>query len=191
MSELMPLREALLADLAVNWHHRGTSRRPNSWLDIARGATDVRFLPVALVRLANTLAAGPKPIRVVAKIVALLNRQVFGVECATQTEIGPGLYFPHTGGIVIGAERLGARCTVYHQVTFGAQTIDMPFTPGLRPIVGDDVIVAAGAKVLGGVTIGDHAIVGANAVVVHDIFPRSVVGGIPAVPISKVPNEST
>ena len=95
--------------------------------------------------------------------------------------IGPGLYFPHTGGIVIGAGRLGARCVVYHQVTLGAKTIDMTFTPSLRPTVGDDVVLAAGAKVLGGVTVGDRAVVGANAVVTRDVDADTVVGGVPAV----------
>jgi serine O-acetyltransferase len=187
MTSRRPLRDVLLADASVNWSHRGRSARPASWADVLRTATDIRFLPVVLVRLSAAAGSSRATIvRMIGKVVSLINRQVFGVECAPQTQIGPGLYFPHVGGIVIGAERIGARCTIYHQVTLGAQSIDMPFTPGLRPIVGDDVVLGAGAKVLGGVTVGDHAAVGANAVVVHDVSPRTVVGGIPAVPIKKV-----
>ena len=113
-------------------------------------------------------------------MLALLNRLVFGVECALQTDIGPGLYFPHTGGIVIGAAELGSRCTIYHQVTLGAQDIDMAFTSGRRPVVGDDAVIASGAKVLGGITVGNRAVVAANAVVVADVPDDVVVGGVPA-----------
>jgi serine O-acetyltransferase len=111
----------------------------------------------------------------------MVNRVLFGVETAPQTRIGPGLYFPHTNGIVIGAAQIGARCVIYHQVTLGAKTIDMKFTPTERPIVGDDVTIAAGAKVLGGVQIGDGAVIAANAVVVEDVDGGALVGGVPAV----------
>lgn len=176
-------KSVLLADLAVNWHHRGRTEAPTTWLDVARSLTDPRFVPVALVRTAAWLHRHGGPVAPLAKVVALVNRFSFGVECALQTQIGPGLYFPHTGGIVIGATRLGARCTVYHQVTLGAKEIDMPFTPDRRPSVGDDVVLAAGSKVLGGIVVDDGAIVAANAVVVHDVAPGVTVGGIPAKPL--------
>lgn len=177
------LKSDLLADLTVNWHHRGRTVPPTSWVHIARSLTDPRFVPVALVRASAWLHRRGGLVSPLGKVVALVNRFTFGVECALQTEIGPGLYFPHTGGIVIGATRLGARCTVYHQVTLGAREIDMPFTPGRRPTVGDDVVLAAGSKILGGVTIGDGAVVAANAVAVHDVAPGITVGGIPAQPL--------
>ena len=56
---------------------------------------------------------------------------------------------------------------------------------GRVPTVGDNVVIASGAKVLGGVTIGTNAIVGANAVVVRDVLPDAVVGGVPAQQISE------
>jgi serine O-acetyltransferase len=181
------LKQVLNADLAVNWKFRGVGTQPNGWSDIVRSLADVRFLPVAMLRVASCARRrGDLLGKIVFLVVSLANRMWFGVECAAQTEIGPGLYFPHTGGIVIGATRIGSGCVIYHQVTLGAQTIDMPFTPSLRPMVGDDVVLSAGSKVLGGVYIGDGAIVAANAVVTKDVVERTVVGGVPATLIKKV-----
>jgi serine O-acetyltransferase len=175
----------LLADLTENWRHRGRDRAPSSWVDVVRSLADVRFLPVVLLRLTSISTTSESVFgKIGSRAFGLVNRVLFGVECAPQAVIGPGLYFPHTGGIVIGAAEIGARCILYHQVTLGAKTIDMPFTPSMRPHLGDDVTVAAGAKVLGGVSVGAGAVVAANAVVVHDVAPGSVVGGIPAAPLS-------
>jgi len=177
----MRLRETLLADLATNWAHKGSNRLPTTSLDIVRSLVDVRFLPVVLVRL-TLLPGGSRSVCAMAasRLASLVNRFVFGVECASQTSIGPGLYFPHTGGIVIGAASIGARCVIYHQVTLGAKIIDMPFTVDLRPSIGNDVTIAAGAKVLGGITVHDRSVVAANAVVTSDVAAGTVVGGVPA-----------
>ena len=177
------LRNLLLADLGVNWTYRGVEQAPSSWLDIVRSVGDVRFLPVVLIRAGAHLTSSNTAANVLGKVFLMLARLLFGVEVAAQSQIGPGLYFPHTGGIVIGAARIGENCVIYHGVTLGAKGIDMPFTPALRPTVGDNVVIAAGAKVLGGVTVGSHSVVGANAVVTHDVTPASVVGGVPAVPL--------
>lgn len=185
MSSEHKLLTVLLADLTENWKYFGRSEAPQSWIDVVRALGDVRFLPVVLVRLTSAAARRTSVSGTVgSRVLGMLNRVLFGVECAPQTVIGPGLYFPHTGGIVIGAGEIGARCVIYHQVTLGAKTIDMPFTRSLRPNLGDGVTVGAGAKVLGGVSVGDGAVVAANAVVVRDVAPGSVVGGIPAVLLS-------
>jgi serine O-acetyltransferase len=175
------LRAQLLADLAENWRHRSLGRTPQGWADIVRSLGDLRFVPVVLVRLTTAAGHDAGPVRtIVSRLASIANRFLFGIECASQATIGPGLYFPHTGGIIIGAASIGARCVLYHQVTLGATVIDMPFTPHLRPAVGDDVVIASGAKVLGGVHVGDRAVVAANAVVVDDVHPDTVVGGVPA-----------
>lgn len=179
-------KETVLADLAVNWQHRGIAGQPHRPGDVVRSLTDVRFLPVLMLRAASYAhARADLPGKLVSRGLSLANRLIFGVECAAQTQIGPGLYFPHTGGIVIGATRIGSRCVVYHQVTLGAKIIDMPFTPSLRPTIGDNVVLSAGSKILGGVTIGDGAIVAANAVVTKDVAAGDVVGGVPATIIKK------
>ena len=89
-------------------------------------------------------------------------------------EFGPGFVLVHGTGIVInGAVRGGANVKLEHQVTIGAERRQ-------SPVLGDDVFVGAGAKVIGSVTIGTGARVGANAVVVDDAPPHATVVGIPA-----------
>jgi serine O-acetyltransferase len=89
-------------------------------------------------------------------------------------EVGPGLVIQHGFASIIVARRIGANCWVNQQVTIGSGP-----KPGF-PTLGDDVRIAPGAKVLGGVTIGDRSTVGANAVVTKDVPPDVTVVGVPA-----------
>jgi serine O-acetyltransferase len=89
-------------------------------------------------------------------------------------EFGPGFVLVHSTGVVInGQVRGGARVHVEHQVTVGAERRQ-------SPVLGDDVFLGAGAKVIGPVTLGDGVRVGANAVVVHDVPAHCTAVGIPA-----------
>src|SRR5262249_20756061 len=89
-------------------------------------------------------------------------------------EFGPSLVLIHATGIVInGRVRGGERIYIEHQVTIGAEGRQ-------SPILGNDIFIGAGAKILGAVTIGNGARIGANAVVVHDVPPYCTVVGIPA-----------
>lgn len=89
-------------------------------------------------------------------------------------EFGPGLVFIHATGIVInGAVRGGSNIHLEHQVTIGAERRQ-------APVLGNDIFVGAGARILGSITVGDGAKVGANAVVVKDVPAHSTVVGIPA-----------
>jgi serine O-acetyltransferase len=137
-----------------------------------------RFLPVVLIRISHKLHNCGW--RLLAKIPALINFTVFGIEVPPRLQIGPGLVIMHTYGTVLGARLIGANFTVYHQVTLGAKDIDFDYNPSKRPTIESNVIVCVGAKVLGGVTIGDDCIVGANAVVLQDVPPRSTAVGVPA-----------
>jgi serine O-acetyltransferase len=111
----------------------------------------------------------------------LLNFAVFGLEIALDCPIGPGLYFPHTSGTVIGARCIGANAVIYHNVTLGAKVPDLANDGTLRPEVGDGAFLGAGCKVLGPVILGNNVTVGANAVVLKSFPSDSLVGGIPAV----------
>lgn len=89
-------------------------------------------------------------------------------------EFGPGFVLIHSTGVVInGGVRGGSNVYIEHQVTIGADQRQIP-------TIGSDVFLGAGAKVIGAVTVGDGARVGANAVVVDDVPPHTTVVGIPA-----------
>ncbi|MFJ4160201.1 hypothetical protein [Microbacterium testaceum] len=89
----------------------------------------------------------------------------------------------HANGIVVGVGAVvGENCTILQQVTVGAASGAPAF--GQRyPRVGSGVIFGAGSRIIGDVSIGDGAVVGANAVVVKDVAPNSTVVGVPARPI--------
>ena len=92
-------------------------------------------------------------------------------------EFGPGFVLIHSQGVVInGAVRGGSNIYVEHQVTIGAER-------NQNPILGSDIFIGAGAKIVGAVSVGDGARIGANAVVVDDVPPHTTVVGIPARPV--------
>lgn len=91
----------------------------------------------------------------------------------------------HTQGTVLGAASIGKNFTVYHQVTLGAIEMDFNYTPFLRPTIKDNVVVGVGAKVLGGLTLGNDCVIGANAVVLHDVPEGFTAVGVPARNIPK------
>lgn len=137
-----------------------------------------RFAPVVLLRCAQLLHANGW--HRTSKLFSLLNVIIFGMEVPATLDIGPGLIVTHTHGIVLGAASIGSNVTIYQQVTLGALEADFRFDPDLRPTVEDDVVLAAGAKVLGGVRVGKGSTVGANAVVLSDVPAQHIAVGVPA-----------
>lgn len=137
-----------------------------------------RFAPVVLLRCAQSLHQ--RGWRRLAKLCSLANVLLFGLEVPATLEIGPGLIVTHTNGIVLGAASIGRNATIYQQVTLGALEADFRFDPLVRPIIEDDVTLAAGAKVLGRVTVCTGSTVGANAVVLADVPPHHIAIGVPA-----------
>ena len=106
-----------------------------------------------------------------------LNSVFCGCIIGRGAEFGPGFVLIHSNGVVInGGVRGGERLLIEHQVTIGAERRQ-------SPVLGDGVFVGAGAKILGPVTVGTGARIGANAVVVHDVPPHTTVVGIPARPV--------
>ena len=99
-----------------------------------------------------------------------------GVSIPPEAAIGPGLLILHFGGIVINNNVvIGEECTLHHGVTIGNKV------PGGRsPRLGNRVMVGVGAVILGDITVGDGAQIGANAVVVQPVPPGGVAVGIPA-----------
>jgi serine O-acetyltransferase len=88
--------------------------------------------------------------------------------------IGPGLYLEHGFSTIITAKSIGSNCWINQQVTIG-------FKNSKSPIIGDNVTISCGAKILGGIKVGNNSIVGANAVVVKDVPENAIVAGVPAI----------
>jgi serine O-acetyltransferase len=168
------LSDLLDADWARLGELSGAPPRPRRM----RHAFSPRFAPVALIRAAQCLQMSGWAR--LAKLPALANFVLFGIEVPPRLPIGPGLVLMHTQGTVLGAAAIGANVTLYQQVTLGAKDMDFAYTLSLRPTVEEGVIVSAGAKVLGGLTLGQGCVVGANAVVLEDVPPGHVAVGIPA-----------
>jgi len=118
-----------------------------------------------------------------ARMVSHLGRWLTGIEIHPGSQIGQRFFIDHGMGVVIGeTTEIGDDCTLYHGVTLGGTR----WNKGKRhPTLGNNVVVGAGAKVLGPITIGDGARIGSNAVVVKDVPPQSTVVGIPGRVVSK------
>lgn len=124
------------------------------------------------------------PISVSMKMLAVLRHRfwsiVTGAEIDLKTEIGSSLKIPHPNGIVIHPKvQICPSCLIFQQVTIGATR------KGGTPRIGGHIDIGAGAKILGDVYVGDHALIGANSVVVEDVPPGATVAGIPAKRVDK------
>ena len=118
--------------------------------------------------------------RLLGRFVSHVGRMVTGIEIHPGAKIGRRFFIDHGMGVVIGETSvIGDDVTVYHDVTLGGVT----WSPGKRhPTVGDGVVIGAGAQVLGPITVGRDARIGANAVVLKDVAPGASMVGIPARP---------
>ncbi|MBN1312176.1 MAG: serine O-acetyltransferase [Anaerolineae bacterium] len=116
-------------------------------------------------------------LKLLARWVSQLARALTGIEIHPGAQIGSGFFIDHGMGVVIGeTAEIGANVTLYHGVTLGGTSLEK----GKRhPTLGEGVVVGAGAKILGAITVGSYSRVGANAVVVKDVPPNSVVVGVP------------
>ena len=111
--------------------------------------------------------------------VSHLGRVTTGIEIHPAAEIGKRLFIDHGMGVVVGATtKIGDDVTLYQGVTLGGTSLQRGTKR--HPTLEDGVIVGAGAKVLGPITIGENARIGSNAVVVKDVAPGTTVVGIPA-----------
>ena len=116
-------------------------------------------------------------IRLLARWLSHLFRFLTGIEIHPGATIGPGFFIDHGMGIVIGeTAEIGAEVTLYHGVTLGGTS---NIKTKRHPTLEDRVVVGAGAKVLGPITVGADSRIGANAVVVKQVPPNSVVVGVP------------
>ena len=116
-------------------------------------------------------------LRLVARLISQLMRWITGIEIHPGAQIGKRFFIDHGMGVVIGeTAEIGDDCTLYHGVTLGGTTWEKEKR---HPTLGDNVVVGAGAQVLGPITIGDGARIGSNSVVVKDVPAGATVVGIP------------
>lgn len=115
---------------------------------------------------------------IIARAISQIARFFTGIEIHPGAKIGKGLFIDHGMGVVIGeTAEIGDNVTIYHGVTLGGTGKEK----GKRhPTVGNNVVIGSGAKILGPITIGDDAKIGANAVVLENVPSRATAVGIPA-----------
>lgn len=102
---------------------------------------------------------------------------ITGIEFPCEVEIGQHFIIDHFGGIVIsGYAKFGDNCRIRNGVVVGLKNVNEPKAPE----IGDDVDIGAGAKILGAIKIGNRVVIGANAVVIHDVPDDSIAVGVPA-----------
>jgi serine O-acetyltransferase len=149
-------------------------------VDIAFVARMILLTPgfqfVLAWRIQEVLFRIPIVGRLLRRIAWWLTCIVFGSEIAMGASVDGGLYIPHPYGIVVGSCNLGKRVTILQHVTLGRRDHGEDNWPRIE----DGVSLMAGSVVLGGVTVGRNAVLGANAVALQDIPPDSIAVGVPA-----------
>lgn len=137
-----------------------------------------------LFRLAQIIRAWPEPWWLLGAPYLLFYRLfvewILGVELRFKTRVGPGLRLFHGQALVVHeGSVIGADCTLRHSTTIGGKMV-RDGTLGGCPSIGNAVDIGANVVILGAITIGDGAVIGAGSVVVKDVSPGTVVAGNPA-----------
>jgi serine O-acetyltransferase len=158
-------------------HERDPAARGVSSLEVLTSWPGVHAL--LSHRVAHALHEAGLPF--VPRTLALWTRAITGIEIHPAAQVGRGLFIDHGVGVVIGeTAEIGENVTLYQGVTLGGTG----FATGKRhPTVQDNVTIGSGAKLLGPITIGHGAKIGANSVVIHDVPANSTVVGNPGHPV--------
>lgn len=167
----MPFWKNVKADL-VRFQENSSGARSS-----VRGLLSQGFQAIFVYRLFRWFYERGIPVQPVRFIVERGIEITTGISIPVQAKIGKGFRIHHFGNIIMHPEtRIGEGCTVYQGVTIG----DVGGYGG-APIVGNNTLIGAGAKLLGNISIGDNCIIGANAVVLQSVPSNSIAVGIPAV----------
>ena len=134
-------------------------------------------------RIANFFAIAK--FNLIARIISQFSRFLTGIEIHPKANIGKNLFIDHGMGVVIGeTSEIGDNVTIYHMATLGgiSPSINSNEQRNIKrhPTLKDNVVVGSGAQILGPVTVGKNAKIGANAVVTKDVPENAVMVGIPA-----------
>ncbi len=167
-------RESIFQQIAADWR-ACFERDPaaNNWLEVLLAYPG--FHAIVAHRFIHVLYRWHWP--VIPRLLSHASRFLTGVEIHPGAELGPGLFIDHGMGVVIGeTSEVGRNCTLYQGVTLGGTSLQH----GKRhPTLEDNVIVGAGAGIIGAIVVGANSKVAAGAVVVKDVPPNSTVVGVP------------
>jgi serine O-acetyltransferase len=133
----------------------------------------------------------PAPLRklfsLLYKIAYKLVQIVTGIDLPCEAQVGRNFIIDHFGGIIVsGYAKFGDNCRIRNGVSIGLRRVQEP----CAPVIGNNVDIGAGAKLLGAITIGDNVMIGANAVVVTDVPSNSIAIGVPATIKPRAPQTS-
>ena len=146
-----------------------------------RGLLSQGFWVLALHRLGNWRMDRPRllraPLSLLYKMLYPLTECLCGIKLSYTVEVGRRLRLEHFGGMIIGARCIGDDCIIRQNTTLG---IARPGDRNAKPVIEDRVDIGCGAAVLGHIRVGHDSIIGANAVVIKDVPPGAIVGGVPA-----------
>ena len=116
-----------------------------------------------------------------ARLISQCTKFWTGIEIHPGAKIGSGVFIDHGTGVVIGeTAEVGDNCTIYQNATLGGTGKD---TGKRHPTIGKNVMIGAGAKILGPFTVGDNSKIAANAVVLNEVPPNTTCVGVPAKPV--------
>ena len=164
--------DAIRADLAIIRERDPAAR---GWLEIM--CCYPGFQAISLHRISHRIWTCHLPLKLAARCLSQIGRAFTGIEIHPGARIGHSVFIDHGMGVVIGeTAEIGNRCLLYQGVTLGGTGKDH----GKRhPTLAENVVVGAGAKVLGAITIGTNTRIGAGSVVVRDVEGNCTVVGIP------------
>tara|TARA_Y100001933_G_scaffold188737_1_gene187788 strand:- start:940 stop:1683 length:744 start_codon:yes stop_codon:yes gene_type:complete len=164
--------DAIRADLAIIRERDPAAR---GWLEIM--CCYPGFQAISLHRISHRIWTCHLPLKLAARCLSQIGRAFTGIEIHPGARIGHSVFIDHGMGVVIGeTAEIGNRCLLYQGVTLGGTGKEH----GKRhPTLAENVVVGAGAKVLGAITIGTNTRIGAGSVVVRDVESNCTVVGIP------------
>ncbi len=150
-----------------------------NWLEVLLCYPGIHAL--ALHRIAHYL--WQKQVPLLPRLLSQIGRFFTGIEIHPGATIGKGVFIDHGMGVVIGETAIvGDYCLIYQNVTLGGTGKE---TGKRHPTLGNNVVVGAGAKVLGNIALGDHVRVGAGSIVLQDVPNDSTVVGVPGRIVSR------
>lgn len=176
-------KSALYYDLEKSCLIRYKAENPGAYRKAKVFCSHLGLHCIAVYRFGNMAVRIERKHRVIGRLLLKIYLAmnfimvlVHQVEINAKSEIGPGFNMSHTGGVFIGACRIGENCTITHNVTIG-----LGFkSPEDLPIIGNDVWIGTGSVLCGRIAIGDGATISAGSIVTRDVPPRSLVAGNPA-----------